>query len=166
MSTFRDLFGALPQGTARANLFEVFLTPPGGEDISVFVRSASIPSVSDGEIVIPYKGRQLKFPGDRTYDSWDIQVLCDSTYKARKAFEKWKEAINQAESGVAESPNVSDVFIDITVQQLDRAHKPIATYQLKGAWVQSLQSIELSHDSTDTPATFGATISYQYYTTA
>ena len=49
-------------------------------------RSASIP-VETGEIVIPYRGRQVKAPGDRTFGDWDLTFISDEAYELHGKFQ-------------------------------------------------------------------------------
>ena len=58
----------LAGGGARANQFKVEFTALG-QGIEFLARSAQIPALTIGEIAVPYRGRQIFVPGDRTVDS-------------------------------------------------------------------------------------------------
>jgi hypothetical protein len=41
------------------------------------IKSAAVPPASLGTITIPFRGREIKRAGDRTFTDWSISVLCD-----------------------------------------------------------------------------------------
>ena len=95
------------------------------------------------KIGIPYRGRQIKIPGDRTFDSWTITVLVDGDYELRNKFEAWSNLINQFENNTpqvdggfftsAGSGFNTDVFCDWKVSSLNRQGNAIKTYNFVGA---------------------------------
>lgn len=162
---------ALRGGGARPNLFEVtgnFPTGSGGgaiENMKFLIKAASIPQDNLGTIEVPYRGRQLKIAGDRTFDSWSITVINTNDFQLRNAFEQWHELINghiTNESAV----NLDDYFQDWTVKQLDRSGGVSETYTFSGCFPESIGAIELSHESGDTIEEFEVTLQYQYWTHA
>ena len=80
----------LTGGIARPNLFEVVLAfPDGAVDASVadidpksrfLVKAAALPASNIAPITVPFRGRQLKIAGDRTFDEWQITVINAVSY--------------------------------------------------------------------------------------
>ena len=83
MSQNIDTFKAnLRGGGARANQFKItFASPPAiaiGLDIpraSFLIRTGQLPGSSVGEVVVPFRGRNLYLAGDREYETWTKNVL-------------------------------------------------------------------------------------------
>ena len=40
-----------------------------------FIKAAQLPASTIGFIEVPYKGRKVKRPGDRTFAEWTLTVL-------------------------------------------------------------------------------------------
>ncbi len=52
-----------------------------------------------GQVVVPFRGRQIKIAGDRTFAAWSVTVLNDTNFKLRNAFERWQNGINNMTDG-------------------------------------------------------------------
>ena len=98
--TLNDFKNRISGGGARPNLFECEITFPDAlnlgtagsnvEDTTRFlIKSASLPASTINVIDIPFRGRNLKIAGDRTFDPWTITVINDTDFKIRNSFEKW-----------------------------------------------------------------------------
>ena len=91
MSNVDDFKSKLIGGGARANLFQVDIT--GGIDsgrlLEFMCKGAQLPASVIAQIDVPYRGRQLKVAGDRTFENWTITVLNDNDSKLRGEFEAW-----------------------------------------------------------------------------
>jgi len=158
---------ALRDGGARPNLFEVTGGFPGGggvtaDNMKFLIKSASLPQDQIGQITVPYRGRELKIAGDRTFESWTIRVINTNDFELRKAFEKWHELIN------GHATNKSAVFLDEyfqdwTAKQLDREGRVAETYTFSGCYPENIGPIELSHDTKDAIEEFDVTLAYQYW---
>ena len=120
----------LAQGGARPNLFEVEMDFPSGvgifdEEIKedrhrMMIKGAQLPASNIAEVVVPFRGRQLKVAGDRRFDPWTITVINDGDFKLREAFERWANFIIKVSDGSG-TINPSEYFTDWTVNQLGRA---------------------------------------------
>ena len=110
LRTIKDFKSKLIGGGARPNLFEVELAFPDGEGSPVavnevvenarfLVKAAALPASTIAPIEIPFRGRILKIAGDRTFETWTITVMNDSTFTIRSAFEKWMNYINKLDNG-------------------------------------------------------------------
>jgi hypothetical protein len=47
-----------------------------------------------GVIEVPFRGRRIKVPGDRTFADWTVTVINDEDQAMRKAFSNWMNYIN------------------------------------------------------------------------
>ena len=105
LRTISDFKSKLKGGGARPNLFEVELTFPSIvgvqdeneviENSRFLVKAANLPASTIANIDIPFRGRILKIAGDRTFETWTITVLNDTSFSIRSAFEKWMNTINK-----------------------------------------------------------------------
>ena len=89
LGRFTQKFG---QGI-RPNLFTVnggFGVVGTMEDADSFlIKAAALPSSNLGTITIPYRGREIKRSGDRTFTDWSITVLCDEKMDIHRKFMDW-----------------------------------------------------------------------------
>ena len=126
----------LVQGGARPNLFEVEMDFPSGvgifdEEIEntrhrMMIKGAQLPASNIAEVVVTFRGRQLKVAGDRRFDPWTITVINDGDFKLREAFERWSNFIIKVSDGSG-TINPSDYFADWIVNQLGRASTDLNT---------------------------------------
>ena len=96
LRTITDFKSKLKGGGARPNLFEVELTFPsivGVQDENevldnarFLVKAANLPASTIAPIDIPFRGRILKIAGDRTFETWTITVLNDTSFSIRSAY--------------------------------------------------------------------------------
>ena len=153
----------------KPSLFEVQgrIGPQGLSDKTPFlVRSASLPGSALGTIEVPYRGRRIKMPGDRTYSDWSITIINDAAFDLRNKFERWLDSLQGLESNTATANFAmfgGNAFADWTVNQLDRNGKPIKTYKLVGCFPTDISAIDLSYDATDQIEEFTVTLAYSYF---
>ena len=182
-----DSFKArLRQGGARPNLFEVEMDFPSGVGIfdedtddtthRMMIKGAQLPASNIQEVVVPFRGRQLKVAGDRRFDPWTITVINDGDFKLREAFERWANFIIKVSDGSG-TITPSDYFADWVVNQLGRAQTDInvrgdqsgATlpvlrrYKMHGCWPSLVSPIDLSYDTQDTVEEFQVTLQVQWW---
>ena len=187
--TIDDFKSRLVQGGARPNLFEVEFNFPSaiGEQLSVstveedlkfrmMIKGAQLPASNIAEVVVPFRGRQLKVAGDRRFDPWTITVMNDGDFNIRDAFEKWSNFIIKVSDGSG-TINPADYQADWVVHQLGRGAGDLMTpgeqntnqlpvlrsYRMRGCWPSAISGIELSYDSADTIEEFQATMQVQYW---
>ena len=72
-----DFKAKLRGGGARPNLFKVTLNFPAYaqadlETTSFMCKGAQLPGSTMGVIIVPFRGRQLKMAGDRTFAEWTV----------------------------------------------------------------------------------------------
>ena len=67
------------RGGVRPNLFRCNITHNVGlGEIEFLCKGAQIPASTLGNIDVPFRGRQLKVPGDRTYADWTVTLFNDT----------------------------------------------------------------------------------------
>ena len=170
MSSNIDTFKAnLAGGGARANQFRViFNRPPtlaGGLSIlrsSFLIRTAQLPGSSVGEVVVPFRGRNLYLAGDREYETWTTTVLNDTDFMIRNAMEDWNNGMNDYQLGTGLT-DVADYTADLIVEQLDRDDTVIKSYILRNCFPQAITAIDLSFDTTTEVETFDITWRYTHF---
>lgn len=177
-------------GGARANLFEVSVTFPGGVNLGIqndgtgsfdaenfrfMCKAAALPASSVSSIDIPFRGRSLKVAGDRSFEGWTVTVINDENFGHRRAFEAWMQNIAQYgdSSGIT---NPSDYMGQATVYQLGRTvagqqgegttsgpANILAQYKFVDIFPTGISDIALSYDSADTIEEFTVEFQIQYF---
>lgn len=174
ISQFKSNFA----GGARPNLFKCMVDFPNNagnslttQRASFMIKAASIPASTINKIDVPYRGRNLKVAGERTFeDNWTVTVYNDTTFDLRNAFEKWMNQINShtrnfALDAAAGTP--LNYMRPMEVIQLDKSGRAedigIARYQFVDAFPVNIGAIELSYEN-DEVETFEVEFAYQYWT--
>tara|TARA_B100001094_G_scaffold249929_1_gene247341 strand:+ start:3146 stop:3766 length:621 start_codon:yes stop_codon:yes gene_type:complete len=177
----------LSGGIARPNLFEVVLAfPDGVVDASVndldskarfLVKSAALPASNIAPIVVPFRGRQLKIAGDRTFDEWQITVINDSDFALRSSFERWMNSMAKV-SDTSGNTNPEDYTRDAYVYQLGRSavtpnsqesaqNMPILrTYKFYSVFPTQVSQLDLSYDNSDAVEEFTVNLQVQWWEAA
>ncbi len=169
------------RGGVRPNLFQVSHTwgLPGVTDptigdvkaVEYLCKSAALPATNVGKVELPFSGRVVKVPGDRTYETWTATFYNDDAFKLRSAYEKWISLTNGVDANLAEA-DIADTFRNIYVSQLDKFSgganklKTIRTYELVGAWPVSVGQIAVAYDNNDSYEEFDVEFAYQYHITS
>ena len=169
MANINDFKAKLAGGGARANQFKVTMPFPGYsqvggeiEELAFLCKVTQLPAMNIGPITVPFRGRQIKVAGDRTFADWTITVINDTNFKLRNAFERWQNGINNMTDGEGLT-NPADYQVDAFVDQLDRNGATIKSYTLRGAYPIELAAIELDYGNNDTIEEFQVTFNYQYF---
>ncbi|PNX49269.1 MAG: hypothetical protein BV459_00345 [Thermoplasmata archaeon M11B2D] len=152
-------------GGARPNLYKVILPFPtvaltSGQEtrkMAFLCRSAALPSSTIGPIQVPFQGRVLPVPGDRTYIEWSLTVFNDTDFMLRDAFERWSNAINSHSENFS-SLDLSQLYVDGIVQQLGRKGEVLKEYKMEGIWPSEVGQIDLAFDTNDTIEEFPVTL--------
>ena len=177
--------GRMIGGGARPNLFECELYFPDEaipanttrdaltDRTRFLVKAANLPASNISPINIPFRGRNLKVAGDRTFDPWTITIINDVDFGIRTAFERWMNLINKHEDN-AGITNPTSYQKDLYVKQLGRAEVQGTTptsdarvpvlkqYRFLGTLPTNVSDIALSYDSSDTIEEFSVTLEVQW----
>lgn len=185
--TISDFKGRLVGGGARPNLFECELHFPTAvltsaeldDDFRFMIKAASLPASTINVIDVPFRGRNLKIAGDRTFSAWTITVINDTNFKLRNAFEKWMNYMNRHDdnAGII-TPNAYQR--EMKVYQLSRGAISATTegsklppttdnmpflkaYRFFGCFPTSVSEITLSYDSSDAIEEFTVDLQVQWW---
>ena len=171
MPNINEFKSRLRGGGARPNQFKVTLPFPGyaavgGEtsDLAFLCKASALPGQAVASIAIPFRGRELKIAGDRTFEDWQITVINDTDFKLYRAFERWMNGINNMtdNEGIA---NPADYQVDGFIDQLDRNGSTLKSYTYRGLFPTTLQSIPLDYSTNSTIEDFQVTFAIQYFET-
>jgi hypothetical protein len=153
---------------SRPNLFNVTINTPSGISIpnhTILCKGAAVPGMTVGVIEVPYKGRRIKIPGDRTFAEWTATFISDERHRLRAGFEAWMARISSNNFDSASlRTSISDYRTNITVQHLKDDGRISKTYTLKEAFPTDVSQIDLSYDTTDAIQEFTVTFQYSYFT--
>ena len=175
-----DNFKANFDGGSRPNRYQIsgILGHTGKQvDASttgLLCRATSMPAVTVGIMRVPFRGRVVKIPGDRTYEEWTCTFYdtFDTNSMHYNEFWKWNAGFNdhpknipgpdyQDGSGV-KLDSSSKMFQDWTVGQLDLVGDTKRHVTMKNAWPTVVSEIALTYDSSDTIAEFTVTFAYDW----
>jgi len=184
--TLNDFKNRISGGGARPNLFECEINFPTDiissddtatsvpEKTRFLVKAASLPGSTINVIDIPFRGRNLKIAGDRTFDPWTITIINDVDFSIRNAFEKWMNYMNKHEDNSGELDPVN-YQKDMKVYQLGKAGitangmktngnmQILKAYQFYGMFPTSISAIDLSYDQADTIEEFTVDLQVQWW---
>lgn len=164
-STINSFMSAF-DGGARPNLYSVTMTCPAISSfpqLQFFCKAATLPSSILGEVTVPYLGRVAKYPGDRQFEDWTIDIINDQGMSLRNQFEAWNEAFNNNYGNATLFPNPRALFGTATVAQLSRDYKVVKWYQFFDLWPDNVASIQLGYDQNDAVSDFQVTFKYSYF---
>lgn len=187
--TLTDFRARMVGGGTRSNLFECEIifpdaalnaTTTGAQDelsrkTRFLIKAANLPASTLGVIDVPFRGRNLKIAGDRTFDPWTITVINDTDFSIRNAFERWMNLINKNQDAAGKI-DPSQYQQEAYIYQLGRAdHKNdgktkgnipvLKTYKFFGVFPSSVSAIDVSYDSSDTIEEFTVDLQVQWWDT-
>jgi len=162
-----DFKAKLRGGGARPNLFRAKVNFPAyaGGDVeltSFLCKAAQLPASTMNVIEVPFRGRQLKIAGDRTFEPWEITILNDTDFTIRNAIERWMNGMNSHSENVGLT-NPVDYQADLIVEQLDKDGSVLKTYTFRGCFPTNMAQIDLSYEQVDTVEEFAVTFQIQYW---
>lgn len=158
----------LKNGGARVNQFKVELNFPTGvaggtnaQRASTFlVNVAELPGQTINPAIVLYRGREVKFAGDRLYGPWTTTVLNDTQFTVRTAIERWMNLMDDLQDKTGET-SPSAYLADLTVTQLDRNGEELKKYFVRDAFPVDLSPVGLDFGGNDQISQFTCTWQYQ-----
>ena len=169
MANIDDFKANLDGGGARPNQFRVTITPPSGIATGLDVRNASFLAKSSnllgqtlGEIVVPFRGRNIYVTGDREFETWTTTFMNDTDFNIRNAIERWMNGINDLANNTGVI-NSADYQSDLTIEQLDRDDTTLKTYIFRNAYPLTLGQIDVAYETTNAIEEFEVTWRYQHF---
>ena len=173
ISKFRG--GALAKSGARANLFQVTLTGSAAQSFAVNTKefefackAAAIPPMAVGVVEVPYFGRVVKVPGNKTFDNWSVTIINDEGFLVRNGMEKWVASMGTHIGNVqsaASSALTSALFGKGTVTHYGKTGSAavLATYDFINIFPVSMSEITLGWDANDAIEEFTVEFAYDYW---
>lgn len=126
------------------------------------VQSSSLPGSTMGVTRIPFRGREFKFSGDRTFDPWTMTVLADTDFVLRNAFEAWMNGMNDAETSQGRL-QASDYWSKAYIHALDRKDNILYAYELRNIFPSNVAELPLDMSSVDTVGQYSVTLEMGYF---
>ena len=125
-------------------------------------KAAQLPSSIMAVVEVPFRGRQLKIAGDRTFESWTPTILNDTDFVVRDSMERWMNGINahSANTGLV-AP--ADYSADLVVEQLDRDETVLKRYNFRGCFPTNISAIDLAYETNDAIEEFTVEFQVQYW---
>jgi len=162
-----DFKAKLKGGGARPNLFKATINFPayanGDVEITSFLcEAAQLPGSTMGLITIPFRGRQLKLAGDRTFDTWSPTIINDTDFRVRNSMERWMNGINAHSANTGLTAPI-DYEADLLVAQLDRDGSILKTYTFRGCFPTVVSPIDLAYSANDDIERFSVEFQVQYW---
>lgn len=178
------------KGGVRPNLYEVEINFPTNINLGerkskvdltrstkFLCRSAALPGHNQGVIEVPFRGRFLKIPGDRTFEAWTATFYNTEDFDLRAAFEQWINFGNKVDENLgsmnfgqrASGAYFQDIFVRQKSKDVAQAgnsgedpNAVLRTYKLIGAWPSSVGAINVAYDSNDAIEEFDVEFQYQF----
>ena len=166
INTFRGR--ALAGEGARANLFDVLMTLPtiaglSTNDMTFTVKAAQLPGSTVGVIEVPYFGRVVKVPGNKTFENWTVTVLNDESFSVRNAMEKWMASMGGHLSNTVVAGGLQYGTAQV-MQYSKQGGAAIHTYKFEKIFPVNVAAVELGWDSNDAIEEFTVEFAYDYWT--
>ena len=162
-----DFKSKLKGGGARPNLINCKVNFPayalGDAELTSFMaKGAQLPASVVTPIVVPFRGRQLKIAGDRTFEEWTVTVINDTGFEVRDAMERWMNGINSHNENTGFN-DPAEYQTDLSVDQLDKDGLVIKSYNFRSCFPTNITAIDLNYDTVDTIEEFQVTFQVQYW---
>jgi hypothetical protein len=160
---------------ARPNLFSVSLVFPtlavdgvlAGQKVNFMAKAAQLPGSTIGTVPVFYFGREMKFPGNRTFADWTLTIINDEDFAIRNSLESWMNAINSHAANVRSGAAIGSTgySVDASVTQYGKTGNELKKYNFVGMFPLDLAPIDLDWGSNDAIEEYTCTFAYQYWET-
>lgn len=109
-----------------------------------------------------YRGRPVKFAGERTFQPWSMDIYTDTNFNLRSVFEQWIEAMqNAASTGGIVNPALYQGQMNITA--MDRNDNEVKRYTFIDAFPTDVGAMQVDWDSNNQIGLFTVTFDYNYF---
>ena len=157
---------------ARPNLFEVNVTGRSGAIANMMpfmAKIATIPPSTMGVVEVPYFGRQVKVPGNRTFDNLSITILNDENFSIRNQLEAWMATMN-SHVGNTQGDTLAGLTTNtsVTIKHYGVAggNDVLGEWKFVNCFPINLGEIALDWGSNDTVEEYTVDWAYDYWTHA
>ena len=151
---------------AKTNLYKLVFKGSGSavipQGLDIRAKGTMLPSADINVMEIPYKGRKVKIPGERTFAEWTVTIMETSEMQVRKALERWISVMDAPSDIKRDTTALCD--IEVTLLKPDNRSDSMK-YNLFGAFPSSIASVDLSFDEQTAPLEYQVTFQYTYHTT-
>ena len=167
MALSNILDAATEGGFAKPSLYRV---TPGTNNSGIvlpefLVKSAALPAATLNTIEVPYRGRKIKIPSNRTFEPWQITVtyaVGDTDVRAK--FQDWIDSIQSPDGNNDDSSNWGENWkVELLDPQNPSSVISGSSFTLYGCYPSEIGTVSLDTETTDTLAEFTATIYYSYH---
>lgn len=151
---------------AKTNMYKLIFRQGGDgsaiipSGLEIRAKGAQLPTSDIGVMEIPYKGRKIKIPAERSFAEWTVTIMETAEMGVRKSLEKWMSVMD-AEDQVKRN-TASLCNIEVVLLKPDN-ESPSITYELFGAFPSSIASVDLSFDEQTAPLEYSVTFQYSYH---
>jgi hypothetical protein len=170
-SNLNDFIGKFKGGN-RTHRYDVTMNFPNsvddpGQSNRFFIRAVSLPPSQINPIRIPYRGRILKWPGDRMYFPWTFRVLDQNENKNKSlwnSFNEWSNSINDNKTNLSNN-EFNKFTTDWTIRQIGpkNANDVVKEVKLINCWPTIVGPISMDSNAIDTLVEFTVTVEYSYH---
>lgn len=136
-------------------------------EIEFYVKAAQVPGAAVGYVPLNYRGRNVKFPTERSFSDWGVQVYpsSENDQDLRNLFATWIQQINSGSHDVMNYELVADQW-KIYFNDIDRQASTPMGYKnsvtMYNCFPIEISPMEMSNDTPDTFAEFTLTMAFDY----
>lgn len=151
---------------AKTNMYKLVFRQGGDgravlpQGLEIRAKGAQLPTADLNVMEIPYKGRKVKIPAERTFAEWTVTIMETADMNVRKQLEAWMSVLDQEDAVARDTAALAD--IDCILLKPDNS-TPSITYTLYGAFPSSIASVDLSFDEQTAPLEYSVTFQYTYH---
>lgn len=121
--------------------------------VSLLAVTTNTPTGQLGEILVPWGGREIPFPGDRRFEALPVTIINCVNNDPYNSFEVWQQYINGNENNRS-SANADEYMRDIVMELLNANDEVTKTFTLQGAWPMNIGQLELDMTAMDSYTQF------------
>lgn len=133
------------------------------EKSTFLVKAANLPASTIGVVEVPFRGRQLKIAGDRTFEPWTVTIMNEESMQLREHMERWAEHMQYNQYNYQGAETIADYQASAVVDHLDRQGGSNGSYRFEGIWPSNISAIDLAWDSNDTAEEYTVEFQVQYW---
>lgn len=170
MARISDFKAQMRKGGFRPNQFQCSIVFPtaipggalGGQKSVFMAKSAGLPASTVAPVTVSYRGRPVKFAGEREFAPWTIEVYTDNDFVVRNAFEAWVDTMQRSSTtGGALTPAVYQA--DMAVNAMDRHDRIVKSYVFRDAFPVEVGAIQLDWENNNQIGVFSVTFEYNFF---
>ena len=112
-----EVASTVKKGMAYTNLFKITMPSVGSGDLSTLLefraKGSQVPSSELGVMEVPYRGRKLKVPSQRSFSEWTVTVMETAGMEMRATFEKWMNFLDGSSTGIRDPSKLTDITVAV-----------------------------------------------------